>query len=107
MVTRIGPKSGQPFRVYFREWREARGLTQEQVAERLNTTKATVSRMENNRSQYNRGYVEALADALQVSPDQLFRHPDTPSIDSLLEKVSPEDRARVVSVVQALLKTGS
>lgn len=106
MVTRIGPKSGRPFRMFFKEWREHRGLTQEQVAERLDTTKATVSRMESGKVQYNRGYVEALADALQVEPEQLFHHPDRPSIDALLQKASPEDRARVLSVVEALLKAG-
>lgn len=106
MVARIGPKSGKPFRIYFREWREKRGFTQEQIAERIETTKATVSRMETGKVQYNRGYVEALAGALAIEPDQLFRDPEQPSADSLLQKASPEQRARVLSVIEALLKTG-
>jgi transcriptional regulator with XRE-family HTH domain len=106
MVTRIGSKGGNPARLYFRQWREKRGLTQEQVAERLNTTKATVSRMETGKVQYNRGYLEALALALSIEPDQLLRDPEQPSADSLLQKASPEQRARVLSVIDALLKAG-
>lgn len=106
MVTRIGPKGGKPYRIYFREWREKRDLTQEQVAERLGTTKATVSRMETGKVQYNRGYVEALAFALAIEPDQLFRDPEQPSADALLQRATPEQRARVLSVIEALLKTG-
>ena len=106
MVARIGPKGGKRYRIYFKEWREKRGLTQEQVADRLGTTKATVSRMETGKSQYNRGYVEELAYALTVEPDQLFRDPERPSADSLLQSASPEQRARALSVIEALLKAG-
>lgn len=106
MVTRIGPRSGKPRRVYFREWREKRELTQEQVAERLDTTKATVSRMETGKVQYNRGYVEALADALMIDPADLFHDPERPSADQLLASATPEQRARVISVIEALLKAG-
>ena len=106
MVARIGPRNARPFRVFFKEWREHRGLTQEKVADRLDTTKATVSRMESGKTQFNRGYVEALAEALDCEPNDLFHPPDRPSIDDLLRKASPEDRARVISIVEAYLKTG-
>lgn len=107
MVARIGPRRGRPHRVYFKEWREYRGLTQEQVADRLETTKATVSRMETGKSQYNRGYLEALADALDCEPSELFHPPDRPSVDDLLQKAEPADRARVLSMIEAYLKTGT
>lgn len=107
MVTRIGPRNARPRRVFFREWREHRGLTQEQLADRLETTKATVSRMENSKSNYNRGYLEALADALDCEPFELLRSPHRPSIDDLLLKAPETDRARVISMIEAYLKTGT
>lgn len=106
MVTRIGPRSGKPHRIYFKEWREKRELTQEQVADRIGTTKATVSRMEAGKVQYNRGYLDALAYALSVEPMDLFRDPDRPSADALLQNADPETRQRAISVLEALLKAG-
>lgn len=107
MVTRIGPKNGKPHRPYFREWREKTGKTQEQVAERIETSKATVSRMEAGKSQYNAGYVQALADALDVEPEQLFFDPARPSVDALLKNATPEQRRQVLAVVETMLRTGT
>jgi transcriptional regulator with XRE-family HTH domain len=107
MVVRIGPRSGKRIPIFFREWRERKQLTQEQLADRLGTTKATVSRMENSESQYNRGYLEALAEALDIDdPAKLLHHPDRPSPDDLLRNATPEQRARAISVIEALLKAG-
>ena len=44
MPPRIGPK--RPLRLYVAEWREHRGLTQQQMADRLGTSDVTVSRWE-------------------------------------------------------------
>jgi len=106
MVARIGPKSGKPHRHFFKEWREYRKLSQERLADRLGTTGATVSRMENYQSQYNAGYLQALADALDCEPADLFHPPDRPSVDKLLEQSSPEMQKRVYDLVEQLLKTG-
>lgn len=108
MVTRIGPQSAKPRAVYFKEWREHRNLTQEQLADRLGTTKATISRMENGKTSYNEGYLEALSEALNSTPQDLIsRHPEQPSLDKLLESLNPADKNRILAVVQTLLKTGT
>ncbi|WP_410052672.1 helix-turn-helix domain-containing protein, partial [Bradyrhizobium sp. SZCCHNR1064] len=41
MPPRIGPR--KPVRLFLAEWREKRGLTQQQLADRLETSDVTVS----------------------------------------------------------------
>jgi transcriptional regulator with XRE-family HTH domain len=104
MVTRIGPK--RPRRLYLQAWRESRGLTQQQLAERVETGKDQISRWESGKRGMSAGVIAALEEALQLEPGDLFRDPQQPSVDELLKNASPEERQRVFSVVQALLKTG-
>jgi transcriptional regulator with XRE-family HTH domain len=104
MIARIGPK--RPRRQYLRQWRELRGLTQEQVAERLDTSKGQVSRWESGGRGMSAGVIEALEEALQLEPGDIFRDPAQPSVDELLRNATPEQRQQVLSVVAALLKAG-
>lgn len=106
MVARIGPRSGKPHRHFFKEWREYRDLSQERLAERLGTTTATVSRMENYKTQYNAGYLQAMAEALDCEPRDLFYPPERPSVDKLLDSASPEMKTKVYSLIEELLKAG-
>jgi len=104
MPARIGPKN--PRRVYPREWRESKGLTQEQVAQRLglNVAKATVSRWENGR---RRIPLEAYAEALGVPVEKLYELPPHPH-PRLQEKRTgalPGDLdAKIAAAVEAVLK---
>jgi transcriptional regulator with XRE-family HTH domain len=104
MVTRIGPK--RPRRQYLQAWRESRGLTQQQLADRVDTGKDQISRWESGKRGMSAGVIEALEEALQLEPGDLFRDPAQPSVDELLRNATPEQRLQVLSVVQALLKTG-
>lgn len=104
MVTRIGPK--RPRRLYLQSWRESRGLTQQQLADRVDTGKDQISRWESGKRGMSAGVIAALEEALQLEPGDLFRDPAMPSVDELLRDSTPEERQRVFSVVQAMLKTG-
>lgn len=104
MVARIGPK--RPRRQYLQQWRETRGLTQQQLADRVETGKDQISRWESGKRGMSAGVIEALEEALQLEPGDLFRDPLQPSVDELLRNATPEERQRVFSVVQAMLKTG-
>ena len=104
MIARIGPR--RPRRQYLREWRNSRGLTQEQVAERLNTSKGQVSNWESGKRGMSAGVIEALEEALQLEPGDLFRNPAQPSADDLLRNATPEQRRQALSVIEALLKSG-
>jgi transcriptional regulator with XRE-family HTH domain len=57
---------------YIREWRKFRKLTQETVAEYLETTKTSVSRVENGKQPYTQDFLEGAADLLAVHPSVLL-----------------------------------
>jgi|GEM_PF-2227438 len=83
MVSRISPKNPHLTRLFLREWREWAGFTQEELAERMETTKGTVSRMELGLREPNLGYLAAVAEALGCQAASLFSHP------GLAEAASP------------------
>lgn len=113
MVTRIGP--AKPFRHFLKEWRQKKGLTQQQLADRLPvgddgkpTGKDQVSRWERNERGMTMDVQAALAEALNLSsPGDLFRDPDMPSADELLRAVGPAERNRIFAVIETMVKTGS
>lgn len=62
-------------RTFIAEWREFRGLSQERLADLLDTTKATISRIENMKIGYSQDFLEACADALGTHPAVLLSRP--------------------------------
>jgi transcriptional regulator with XRE-family HTH domain len=64
---RIGSRRNQKFRrLFLREWREARGLTQARLLERIREREptfsdATLSRLENGKQPYTQPVLETLA----------------------------------------------
>lgn len=63
MPPRVGNKARRR-RTFIKEWRVFRKLSQEQLADRMNTTKANISRVENAVQPYTQDLLEAVADAL-------------------------------------------
>jgi transcriptional regulator with XRE-family HTH domain len=77
MPTKIFPR--RPRRVYLPEWREAKGLTQKQLADRIGTDVMTISRWENRRVAISTDTLTVLAEALGgdlMEPEDLYHHPD-------------------------------
>ena len=105
MIARIGPR--QPFRHFLREWRKHRGLTQQQLADRLETNKGNVANWENGKRGLTADVQFALAEALGTQPEDLFRDPEQPSADALLRDASPEIRAQAFAIIETLLKTAA
>ncbi|MBS0257229.1 MAG: helix-turn-helix transcriptional regulator [Proteobacteria bacterium] len=101
MVTRIGPS--KPLRHFLKEWRVKKGLTQQQLADRLPigedgkaTGKDQISRWERSERGMTMDVQAALAEALDIEPGALFHDPDRPSIDDLLRNAPPEIRAEII-----------
>ena len=105
MVTRI--RSPKPVRHFIREWREAKGKSQQQVADLLDTAKGQISRWENSKRGVNVEVLAALAYALGIEPEDFYRHPNQPSADELLRNASPHVREQAVALVRTLLRTGT
>lgn len=99
-------------RHFLKQWREYRGLDQEQAAARLDLSRTQLSKIENMRSPYSQGLLELAAEAYSCSVgDLLMRNPlaaDAPwSIYETLQKAPEPTRRQIEAVIQTLLKTGS
>lgn len=101
MVARILPK--QPRRTFLKEWRDFRGLTQEVLAEKVGTGKDQISRWEGGQRGMTAAVQQALADALDIEPHDLFRDPHISSIDALLRDATDGDRQLAADLVRALM----
>ena len=91
------------------QWREHRGLTQEALAERLETSKASISRIENGEQAYTQDFLEACADALRTDPASLLmRDPtDDEAVWTLWDKAKVGERQMIESIVRSVVKTAA
>lgn len=102
MPARIGPR--KPPRVFIAEWREHVGLTQEQLAQRLDTTGVTVSRWETGKRRPNIDALAAIAHALgpNILLSDLYRPPSQVSADALLRDQPKEVVEQAIRLIQAI-----
>lgn len=112
MPKRIGfQKPRQRRRTFIREWREYRGLTQEQLGERLETSGGSVSRIESGQQPYTQDTLEAIAEALQTdAASLLMRNPDDPdAIWSLWDRAKKVERDVILDMAARIVgqKAGS
>lgn len=68
MTWKAEPKNGW----YLKEWRRARGLSQEELAAAIGSSKGYVSDLERGERRYNQDLVEGLARALEITAAQLL-----------------------------------
>jgi transcriptional regulator with XRE-family HTH domain len=100
MPPRIGPR--KPVRLFLAEWRESRGLTQQQLADRLETSDVTVSRWETGKRRPDDDAKGAIAWVLGIEIVDLYRHPDQPSADALLRDQPPDVQDQAFRVIAAM-----
>ena len=101
----------QPVRLFIREWRKFRGLTQQRLADRLGVDKGTISKLENGKMPWDQKYILGIAEALGIEPASLFmRDPSQPDYAWTLweqaRKLSPED-ARKASDMMRIISSNS
>lgn len=108
MSNQDGQQRIQRSPTYIRQWRKKRGLTLEQVADRVGMTASALSYLERGLSAYNQENLELLSDALGTDPASLLmRNPeDEEAIWSLWEHASESERRQITDVVKALRRTG-
>lgn len=101
------PKKPQPKRrrIFLREWRKYRNLTQEQLAERVGWAVSNVSQLEQARQGYSQDGLEALAMALQCDPGQLLNTDPTrdEGIWPLWETAKPGERQMIVGIAKTII----
>lgn len=100
------PKKPPHRRTFIREWREYRGLTQEQLADRLEDVmgQGSLSRLERGLTGYTQASLEAIADALGCDvADLLGRLPGAPSeLTLIVNRLPPEKREQALTILKAI-----
>lgn len=76
MPARIGNPARRR-RHFIREWREFRGLTQQQLADIIGASKTSISRIEDLKQGYTQDFLESCADALGVHVGTLLTRAPT------------------------------
>jgi transcriptional regulator with XRE-family HTH domain len=110
MAKKVTPRFKRPLlRNFVREWREYRGLTQEQLAERAGMSVGNVSQFERGLQGFSDEGLQALAEALGTQPGYLLMvnpNADEP-IWSIWEKAKPAERKMIVDIAKTVVKTGT
>lgn len=94
--------------LFLREWREAKKVSQELIADAMDTDKSQVSRLEGDMRRVTVDWLEAYAEVLEVDREDLYRPPskeDTvgfPSIDRMIKDVDDSTRQQIFKIVAAL-----
>jgi transcriptional regulator with XRE-family HTH domain len=92
-----------PDRHYLREWREKRGLLQDQLAKMVGSSASVISRFETGERGMKIEMQFKLAAALRIKVWQLFFDPDESQIEALLARASPEQRALIVKLAKQVV----
>lgn len=87
-------------------WREHRGWTQEQLAEEIEMTTASVSRVENYKQPYNQRMLEKIASALHVSTaDLLIYDPRQPvPVPDIWYEANEHERRQIIAFGETIVK---
>lgn len=91
-------------RHFIREWRDYRGLTQEQVADRIGIAPTTFGRIENNKVPYNQDFLEEAAYALRCEPWDLLHVDPTKEGDvvDLMRHLDDRQRSEATEFIRYL-----
>jgi transcriptional regulator with XRE-family HTH domain len=92
---------------FIRQWRKHRGMTLGEVADIVNISHASISRIETGAQPYSQPILEGIAGALDTDPASLLsRDPsDHEAIWSIWDIAQPFERELIVNVATAILKT--
>jgi transcriptional regulator with XRE-family HTH domain len=95
MVTRIG--TGKRQHLYIEEHMRAKGLSDQDVADRLETSRVTVYRWRKEQRKLTPEKIAALAEAIGIDPEQFWRLPGRPSVDAILRDAPIEIVAEIAA----------
>ncbi len=101
-------KNGGPN--YLRHWREFRGLTQQQLAERVDTNANMIGYLERGERGLSAKWLRRLAPALDTTPGMLLDH-DPHQLDSdiidIWAHAGKREQRQLSEIAKTILKTGT
>jgi transcriptional regulator with XRE-family HTH domain len=92
---------------FFKEWREYRGLTQEQAIGRLGWSQSKISRLEKGQTPYDQDDLEVAAEAYGCDPTDLIRVDPTKEgeVVDLMRLLNDKNRELAVRLIKQLTGT--
>lgn len=100
------PFKTPPLRLFLKQWRQHRDkMSQQRLAEIIGSTKATISRIENGKQNWDQEFLQLAAEALRCEPpDLLMRDPTRPdALWSLVDSIKSEPvRQKAADYIQGL-----
>lgn len=96
-------------RHFIKQWRKSKGLTQEELAERIGVTPGAISQLELGRVNYTQNMLEAIANEFDVKPGDLLNVDPTRegAMWSIWESLDVPARNQVVEIAKTFQKTGT
>lgn len=95
---------------YLKEWRKFRRMTQQELADRLDTSKSVISDMERGELQLSPKWLRRIAPILQTQPGHILDH-DPESLDNdiidIWAHIAVTDRDQAIRVLKSFVKTGT
>jgi transcriptional regulator with XRE-family HTH domain len=95
-------------RNYLRQWREKAKLSQEELADRVGTTKSVISLLENEKRPLSSKWLRKLAEALGTTPGRILDvNPEEANADVLdiWDHIRAKDRPTAIRVLRSLTGT--
>lgn len=101
MVTRIG--GGRRPHLYIKEWMEHRNLSDRQLADRMEVARETIWRWHNEQHRLRPEKIAAIAAALDLQPEDLYRPPERPSLDAMIKDAPKDVQDMVIDIVSRMV----
>jgi len=92
----------QALKFYLREWRNHVGLSQTELALRMDTNKGQISKLETGKQRMNEDWVNRAAFALGIEPNDLFRPPLVAEASKIFELLPADDQRTIVDMMTSL-----
>lgn len=89
--------------LFITEWFRHFGTNDAEVAQRIGTNHPTVWRWRTQQQRLTPDKMAAIAKALGISPEELYRPPSRKSVDAMLNKADDDTYRRAVDIVSTLL----
>jgi len=93
---------------YLAQWREHRGLTQSQLADRMGVTRGYVSHIETGKRRYDQDLLESASTALSCTPaDIISRNPAMEretDLTAMSRKLSAKQAEKAAKIIRLILE---
>jgi transcriptional regulator with XRE-family HTH domain len=90
---------------YLREWRKARGLTQEALADMIGVDRTVISKVETEKLPYSQTFLERVALVLGCHPADVLTGPpdEAETLTSLWRSLATADRKKALAILRAFM----